>query len=109
MASQYVQDGEFLDYTPGSAVAALAVVVATDRVFVAPRAIAANEPGVLATRGVFKLPKLSTDTPTFGDTIYWDDTNDRCTTTASTHKVIGYAVAAYADGTTEMDVLLVGS
>jgi len=106
MATQYLSDGEFLDYTPGGAVATGAVVVVGERPLVAPRAIAANELGVLQTRGVWRLPKLSTDTPAMGARMYWDAANSRCTTTASTHKVIGYAAAAFGSGTTEMDVLL---
>jgi predicted RecA/RadA family phage recombinase len=106
MATQYLQDGELIDYTPGSAVAAGAVVVVGDRAFPAPRAIAANELGSLQTRGVWRLPKLSTDTPAQGAILYWDAGNTRCTTTASTHKIIGHAAKAAGSGATEVDVLL---
>lgn len=106
MATQYLNDGEFIDYTPGSAVTAGQVVVAGDRAFVAPKAIAANELGVLQTRGVWRLPKLSTDTPSQGSILYWDAGNSRCTTTASSHKIIGHAAAAAGSGATEVDVIL---
>jgi predicted RecA/RadA family phage recombinase len=106
MATQYQQDGEFLDYTPGSAVTAGQVVVVGDRVFVAPKDIAANALGVLQTRGVWQLPKLSTDTPALGAILYWDAGNSRCTTTASSHKIIGHAAAAAGNGATEVQVLL---
>jgi predicted RecA/RadA family phage recombinase len=106
MATQYLQDGEFINYTPGSAVAAGAVVVVGDRALPAPRAIAANELGSLQTRGVWRLPKLSTDTPAMGAILYWDAGNTRCTTTASTHKIIGHAAKAAGNGDTEVDVLL---
>ena len=55
MAS-YVQDGDVLDYTPSSAVAAGDVVVIGALVGVAPRAIAANAVGALAVEGVFEIP-----------------------------------------------------
>ena len=55
MAS-YVQDGDVLDYTPSSAVAAGDVVVIGSLVGVAPRAIAANAVGALAVEGVFEIP-----------------------------------------------------
>ena len=55
MAS-YVQDGDLLDYTPGSAVAAGEVVVIGSLVGVAPRAIAANALGALAVEGVYEIP-----------------------------------------------------
>jgi len=47
----------------------------------------------LALTGVFDLKKTSAQAWTVGARIYWDDTNKECTTTASTHKLIGVAVA----------------
>ncbi len=106
MGVQYVQDGEFLDYTPGAAVAAGDVVVATDRVFVAPRAIAANTLGSVATRGVFRLLKTTAEAWTFGQRLYWNAGTSRVTTTVGTNKVIGYAAAAALAADTEGNVLL---
>jgi predicted RecA/RadA family phage recombinase len=53
-----VQDGRCVDYTPGSAVSAGAVVVQADRVGVAVRGIPANTLGVLAVE-VFTFPKAT--------------------------------------------------
>ena len=106
MGNQYIQDGEFLDYTPGSAVAAGEVVLLTDRVFVAPRPIAASTLGVVATRGVFNLQKTTGEAWTQGQKLYWAAGTSKVTTTASTNKVIGYAAAAAASGDTEGKVLL---
>lgn len=58
----------------------------------------------LQTGGVFEMNFLSTDTPADGALIYWDDTNNRCTTTASTHKSCGLAVGAKANGVTRHPV-----
>jgi predicted RecA/RadA family phage recombinase len=106
MATQYVQDGEFIDHTPGSAVAAGQVVIATDRVFVAPRPIAANTLGVLQTRGVWRLPATAAETWTFGQKLYWDGGTGKLTNVAGALKVIGYANAAKATTVAEGDVLL---
>jgi predicted RecA/RadA family phage recombinase len=106
MATQFVQEGSLIDYTPSSAVAAGDVVVATDRVFVAPLAIAANKLGSLATTGVWKLPKTTGTAWTFGQKLYWNDSGDLATTSASGNKVLGYAAAAAASGDAEGLVLL---
>ena len=106
MANRYKQAGEFIDYTPGSAVAAGEVVVVTDRVFIAPRAIAANVLGELATCGVWTMDKTTGEAWTLGQTLYWNAAGAKVTTTASTHKIIGHAAAAAGSAATEGDVLL---
>lgn len=70
MAS-YVADGDVLDYTPGSAVAAGDVVVIGSLVGVAPRPIAANALGALAISGVFSMPCASGATGAQGSAINW--------------------------------------
>lgn len=70
MAS-YVADGDVLDYTPGSAVAAGDVVVIGSLVGVAPRPIAANALGSLAISGVFSMPCASGATGAQGSAINW--------------------------------------
>lgn len=70
MAS-YVADGDVLDYTPGSAVAAGDVVVIGSLVGVAPRPIAANALGSLAICGVFSMPCASGATGAQGSAINW--------------------------------------
>lgn len=106
MANGFVQDGELLDYTPSSAVAAGEVVLVTDRCFVAPRAIAANEKGSLQTRGVFTIQKTTGEAWTLGQKLYWVAGTSKASTTAGSNKVLGYAAAAYASGATEGNVLL---
>jgi predicted RecA/RadA family phage recombinase len=70
MAS-YVQDGDLLDYTPASAVAAGEVVVIGSLVGVAPRPIAANVVGSLAIDGVWSMPCASGATGAQGSAINW--------------------------------------
>ena len=70
MAS-YVQDGDLLDYTPASAVAAGDVVVIGSLVGVAPRPIAANTVGALSVEGVYTMPCATGATGAQGSAINW--------------------------------------
>jgi predicted RecA/RadA family phage recombinase len=70
MASK-VQDGDLLDYTPASAVAAGEVVVLGSLVAVAPRPIAANALGAVAIDGVWSMPCASGATGAQGSAINW--------------------------------------
>jgi predicted RecA/RadA family phage recombinase len=51
--------------------------------------------------GVFDLPKVGSQAWTVGVRVYWDDTNKHLTSTASTHKLVGVAVAAVGSGAGE--------
>jgi predicted RecA/RadA family phage recombinase len=53
----------------------------------------------IAVVGVYDLKKTSLQAWTVGARIYWDDTAKECTTTASTNKLIGVAVAVAANPT----------
>lgn len=55
----------------------------------------------IKTEGVFDLTKVGSQAWTVGARIYWDDTARACTTTASTNKLIGVAVAAVGSGAGE--------
>jgi len=65
----------------------------------------------LVTRGVFDLAKAASQAWAVGARVYWDDTAKACTTTASTNKLIGVAVAAVGSGAGETTgrVLLSGA
>lgn len=113
-AAFHVQDGNTIDHTPGSAVAAGAVVVITGgtagkQVGIADRDIPANTRGALTLVGVYEVDKLSTDVVTIGDKLYWDAGNSRATLTASTHALIGIAVSAAGNGVTRVKVRLQGT
>ena len=60
----------------------------------------------IQTTGVFDLKKTSAQAWTVGVRVYWDDTNKECTTTASTNKLIGVAVAPAANPSSTGRVLL---
>jgi predicted RecA/RadA family phage recombinase len=103
--ADYFQDGDLVDYTPGSAVSAGDVVVLNDLVTVAVRPIPANKLGAVAVEGVFKLPKASGAIGQ-GAIVYWDSTASNVTTTATGNKRAGKAAAAAASGDTVVPVLL---
>lgn len=97
----FVQDGRAIDYTPGSAVATGDVVVQGDLVGVVKRPLAANEAGALDVDGVFDFAKATNVAYTVGTILYWDDTANLVTTTATGNKQIGKVVrvAATTDAT----------
>ena len=93
----YIQQGEFVDYTPsGAGVAAGDVVALGDDFFgVALRDIADGEKGALATGGSFEF--VSTGTVAAGALVFWDASNKRVSTSSADNTYIGRASAAAAD------------
>jgi predicted RecA/RadA family phage recombinase len=55
----------------------------------------------LKLTGVFDLPKVGSQAWTVGALVYWDNTHKYCTTTATSNLLIGCAVAAVGNGSTE--------
>lgn len=104
----FVQEGNAIDYTPSSAVDAGDVVVLGSVVAIAKNDIAASALGALAIEGVFDVAKDtgSSTAIAVGAKLYWDATNEVATTTASTHKVLGYSVKAATDDDTTVRVKL---
>jgi predicted RecA/RadA family phage recombinase len=100
----FIHDGNSIDYAPGSAVTAGAVVVQGELVGVAKVDIPANTLGALAVAGVFDFPKATGSGITAGALCYWDATNQRATTTATGNKLIGKCVKAAADVDTTVRV-----
>jgi predicted RecA/RadA family phage recombinase len=98
----FVQAGQAIDYTPGSAVAAGDVVVQGDLVGVAKVPIAANKLGALHVDGVFDFTKNTGVAFTVGQILYWDDTANQATTTSAGNKQIGKC--ARAAGTSDTTV-----
>ncbi len=94
-----------VDHTPGSAVAAGDVLVLTDGVRIAHRAIAAGAKGALAAGGgVYRCAKPTgggTAMPD-GDTAYWDDTNNQAENDATGNKKLGLVVGAVGDSDTSV-------
>lgn len=99
--AQFIHDGNSIDYTPGAAVAAGAVVVQGELVGIAKVDIPANALGALAVNGVFDLPKATGGGTaiTAGALVYWDAGNSVATTSAAAgaNKLLGKTIAAAGD------------
>ena len=102
----FVQDGRLIDHTPAGALAAGDVVVQGDLVAVTIRPLAAGEAGSLVTEGVFDFAKNTGVAYTVGQILYWDDTNNVVTATATGNKQIGKVVLAAATTDTTVRVRL---
>ena len=92
----FVNEGDFVDFAPGSAVAAGEVVVQGDLVGVVMRPLGAGELGSLAVLGVFDCAKATNVAYTVGTILFWDDVNNVVTSTSTGNKQIGKVVRAAA-------------
>lgn len=81
-----VQNGDSIDYVPGSAVAAGDVVVVGGKPLIAHDDIASGALGALFTTGLYRVPK-KTGAIALGDPLYWNPTGDPNTGTAGTGSV----------------------
>ncbi|WP_288943970.1 DUF2190 family protein [uncultured Roseovarius sp.] len=61
---------------------------------------------VLATTGVFELPKAATDDMVVGAKVYWNTSNGEATVTASGNTLIGHAVEAAGNPSSAVKVRL---
>jgi len=68
--------------------------------------IASTAYGALMISGVHSLAKLSTDTFTAGQNLYWDSGNSRLTETVIAGALIGVSEKIYGNGTTTATVIL---
>jgi len=97
----FVIDGQHIDYTPTTAVAAGEVVVLGDLIGVAKSPIAANTRGALTVMGVFDFAKATGTAFPPGTIVYWDNTNKVVTATPTGNKLLGKVVrAAFPSDTT---------
>lgn len=94
--TQFIQKGERIDYVNSSenTINYLDVVAGTNKLFVAAEEIAPGAVGAVYAEGVFELKAKKTDVFTFGQTLYYDATNEYLTTTSTSNKLFGYALAA---------------
>lgn len=93
------------DYTPGTAKVAGEVVVVGEENRIVHSDIEANQLGAIALpcgSAIYRGPKSTAASSGWNDGVllYWDDTNDQVTKTASTHKKLGYAVGPTVDADT---------
>ena len=97
----FAHEGGNVDFTPTVAVAAGDVVVQGDLIGVACRPLSVGEAGALAVFGVFDFLKATNVAFTVGTILFWDDTNNQATATATGNKQLGKVtkVAATTDTT----------
>lgn len=99
MQAIYVQDGDSLNYTPGSAVAAGDVIISAGIAYIASQAIAASALGAVVPQeeGVWDIVK---DSSTFaaGDPVYWKTTGDPVGGTAGSGAATSTSAGAYLLG-----------
>jgi predicted RecA/RadA family phage recombinase len=106
--ANFVHEGRYISYTPGSDVTAGDVVVQGDMIGVAPEDIESGALGNLAIAGVhaFETSTGTATVETVGTLMYWDDSGDVATSTSSSHKLIGPLTVAKADADTTAEILL---
>lgn len=95
-----VAAGEKMDYTPGSAVVAGAVVALGNGVGVVEGDISATGTGILVVEGIARFPKATTSgsaLATLCTKVYWDAVNSVVTTTSGSNKVAGYTAEVVDD------------
>jgi predicted RecA/RadA family phage recombinase len=102
----YVCEGLTIDHAPAAARAAGAGTLIGTKIGVAVNDTAINTAGPFAIKGVYNLPKLSTDVVAQGAALYWDNTNLRLTVTASGNTYAGYAHAAAGNGVATVDIVI---
>src|SRR4051794_27698363 len=100
------QEGDAIDYTPGSAVTGGDVVVQNLLPGMARADIAASALGSLGIDGVFEFLK---DSSTFavGQKVYWDDANDQATRNSYGNTCLGICIKSAATGVATVHCLVV--
>jgi len=106
MATNFVQEGKTLNYTPSGAdvasgdfvlIGAIGAIAKTD--------IADGKTGALHISGVYSVPKAS-GAVTQGAKLYWSTANSNLTTTATDNTIVGVAAEAAASGDANVKILL---
>lgn len=70
--------------------------------------VAIAQSAILVVRGTFSLPKVTADTFTLHQRVFWDNGLGKLTTTASGNRSAGIVTAAAGPGTTVASLLLQG-
>ena len=96
-----VQDGDMITVTAPAAVSSGDGVLVGSLFGVAVHDAASGADVVIATRGVYTMPKAASQAWTQGLKVYWDDTNKRTTSTATGNTLIGVATAAVGGGASD--------
>jgi predicted RecA/RadA family phage recombinase len=99
--ARFIHDGNGIDYTPGSDLAAGSVVVQGDLIGITKRDIATGALGTLELTGVFDLPKATGvgEAIGAGAKVYWHAGGSVATTdpAAGANKYLGKTIRAAGD------------
>ena len=99
MNAQFLHDGNTIDFTPTTAIAAGDIVTRGGLVGIAKLDIDAGTQGAISLSGVYKVAK-GTEKFVTGESVFWDATTSLATHTLTDHQYLGKAVA-YAGETDE--------
>ena len=102
----YICPGKTKPFTAGADYSSGDPVVIGDLVGICATDVANTKEGEASIEGVFEVAKKADDNVGDGVKLYWDATNKEATTTASTHKVLGYAYEAAGASVTSVKVKL---
>jgi predicted RecA/RadA family phage recombinase len=114
--ARFIQEGDAVDHTPSSAVAAGAVVVVGAHVGITKNPIPANTLGALAIEGLFDVVKV-TGAINDGAAVFWDADGNPLNGTAGTgcattvsggNTFMGFAVGAAAETAETVRIDLIG-
>ena len=94
----YVQPGNTITLTAPYAVTSGDGLLVGSIFGIASEDAALNDPVEAALTGVFDLTKVGSQAWTVGAKVYWDDTNKRTTSVATSNTLIGVATEAVAGG-----------
>jgi predicted RecA/RadA family phage recombinase len=104
----FYQSGEMLTVTAPYQVSSGGGVLVGSLFGIAAYDAANGTPVDMAPEGVFDITALNTDTGTVGTKMYWDNTNKRVTTTATSNTLIGVLTATKNNGDATARVYLDG-
>ncbi len=106
MQARYIQDGNAIDYTSETDIAAGTIVVISGRIGIAKVDIQAGRLGALHVVGVYEVVKGDAEIP-LGTTVYWDAVAGKAVAVKTeTTPRIGIAVRAANAADTRVRVLL---
>jgi predicted RecA/RadA family phage recombinase len=114
MATNYVQDGDVIQYTAGADIVSGAVVKVGAVLGVALTDIANGATGSVAVRGVFSVPKVSAAVIAQGESLTWDvsagafDDNAASPATGDVTGAAAFAAEAGVNTQTTLKVMFTG-
>lgn len=100
--------GTELVFTAGATLTAGQGLLSGDAFGVVKTSVTSGQQATLQVRGIFTLPKVTTDVIAQHVRVYWDNAAGKITTTSSGNRTVGVATAAAGNGATSVMVLLSG-